>query len=864
MAWPGKNTRKVSLTAMKSLRMRLRLTQGAILLERVARCFWPLISWSLMLVAVARMGLLSDASQIVALICLATAGVCWLYLFSRGVRAFDWPSQQEAIQRLDRTLPGRPLQALGDTQTIGANDPGSRYLWSSHLLRMAEAAKRSKASKPDLRLATRDPWAFRLIAIFLFASAILFSRTDPVQSLIDSLQPKDQLIATGPSFEGWAEPPIYTGKPTVYLNDITSGSVLNLPLGTTVTLRIYGGTEAASLLETVTETGDTQLPRDVTDLAEVTFEVVQDGTVTLTPARDQPVSWPVRVIPDLPPTVALIEEISHTVQGSLKIPFQAEDDYGIVGGSVRIVLQLDQVDRRHGLTLPPEPREIVVFDLPLPFNRDTTDFTETVIEDLAEHPWAGLPVEINLSVRDDAAQTGAIAPLVVPMPGKRFFDKLAAAVAEQRRDLLWNRDNAERISMILRAVTHQPDTIFDNNKAYLMVRTALRRLDYNRDDGLSDQVRDDIAELLWRAALLIEDGDLADARERLKRAQERLSEAMENGATDEEIAELMDELRQATQDYLRQLAREQRNQPQEEFGENQNRMEVTQDQLQQMMDRIQELMEQGRMDEAQALMEQLQQLLENMRITQGQLGEGGDQNQRSMEGLNDTLRQQQELADDTFERLQEEFNRNRQDGEQDQGDNPNGRQLGESEQFDQQQPGQVEGGQQQQGQNESASELAERQQALRDLLEQQRGEFPGDGIGGNREFLQRLNEAEEQMGQAQENLRNGDSAGALNNQADAMESLREGMRQLSEAIRQAQSEQEGGQGQQGTASTVRRDPLGRPLSQSGTIGSDENMIPTEDQYRRSREVMDEIRKRSGDRSRPRLELDYLKRLLDRF
>lgn len=80
--------------------------------------------------------------------------------------------------------------------------------------------------------------------------------------------------------------------------------------------------------------------------------------------------------------------------------------------------------------------------------------------------------------------------------------------------------------MILKAVTHRPEDIFQNDKAYLMIRTAIRRLDYNAAAPLSDEVRDEVAELLWKAALLIEDGDLSDAAERLKRAQERLSEAM--------------------------------------------------------------------------------------------------------------------------------------------------------------------------------------------------------------------------------------------------------------------------------------------------------------------------------------------------
>jgi uncharacterized protein (TIGR02302 family) len=462
------------------------------------------------------------------------------------------------------------------------------------------------------------------------------------------------------------------------------------------------------------------------------------------------------------------------------------------------------------------------------------------------------------------------------MPGKRFFDTMAAAVAEQRRDLLWNRANAKRITMILKAITHQPEVAFERRgeKAYLIIRTALRRMEYNAAAPLSDTVRDEVAEMLWKAALLIEDGDLADARERLKRAQERLSEAMKNGATPEEIQELMDELRQATREFMRQLAEEQRNDPDKQQTENGETREMSQDQLQELMDKIQELMEQGRMAEAQALMEELQKLMENMRITEGGKGEGGE-NQQAMEGLGDTLREQQDLADETFRELQEQFNQNNRndnpdgsempDQGQQRGDQQGGEQPGQNNQ-QQGEQGQGQGQGEGQRQGMSPGQLAERQRALREMLEQQRGAFERNGVQGGENFGDSLSEAERQMGEAERNLEQGDSSGALDNQADAMEALREGMRQLGEAQRQAQAEQNGRQGTQpGRGGEEQRDPLGRPLvSQSGQVGTNERLVPTEEQYRRSREVMDEIRRRSGDRNRPVLELDYLRRLLDRF
>jgi len=59
-----------------------------------------------------------------------------------------------------------------------------------------------------------------------------------------------------------------------------------------------------------------------------------------------------------------------------------------------------------------------------------------------------------------------------------------------------------------------------------------------------------------------------------------------------------------------------------------------------------------------------------------------------------------------------------------------------------------------------------------------------------------------------------------------------------------------------------RDPLGR--ENSARIGSDKNLLQGEDVYRRAQELLDEIRKRSGDQARPEGERNYLKRLLDLF
>ena len=188
-----------------------------------------------------------------------------------------------------------------------------------------------------------------------------------------------------------------------------------------------------------------------------------------------------------------------------------------------------------------------------------------------------------------------------------------------------------------------------------------------------------------------------------------------------------------------------------------------------------------------------------------------------------------------------------------------------------QQPGQPQLGQNQNGQNNgpglpSAGELAQRQEALRQMLDDLRGQLPGPGTEGGADARRQLEQAEREMGDARDNLDSGNLNGALDDQADAMEALREGIRGLGEELQQQAQQNQGDAGSQEGEGLARdkRDPLGRPAGSRGNIRTDESLLPGEDAIRRAQELFDEIRRRTGEQNRSEDELDYLRRLLDRF
>ncbi len=812
------------------LREPLRRTLAGLWAERLARAFWPVSTLVLFTAAALGFGVQDRLPPVLMTWLLLGAGVLMLVALAVGLWRFSPPRRADALDRLDRSLPGRPLTALADAQVVGREDPASNAVWQAHLRRMTAVLVTARAVPGDLKLARFDPFALRYVALTGFALSVLFGAPSRVTEAtgLAQIPGRAEAVALGPSWEAWAQPPSYTGRPSLYLNDVDR-TALQLPEGTRVTVRFYGQPGVMSVVESLS--GRTE--PDPQNMAQ-DFEVLRSGRLSIRgPAgRD----WEITMLEDQPPQVALAGVMERERGGLMRQEFRAQDDYGVTGGSAEIALDLDAVERRHGLAADPEPRAPIVLDLPMPMTGSRAEFSEALFGDLSQHPWANMPVTIALQVEDARGQTGETETTEVVLPGRRFFDPMAAAVIELRRDILWSRENAARADQLMRAIAHRPEDVFRSNGVIPRFRAAQALLQTSLRDGLDDDtLRDDLAQSLWDLAILLEEGDLADARERLRRAQERLEEAMRSGADPSEIAELMDELREAMRDYMQELAQQPR-----ERGEappDGDSMEITQDQIQELLDRIQELMEQGRMEEAAELMAQLEMLLENLEFVEGD-GQGGEGNEM-MEGLGDTLREQQDLADDTFREFQDQFNRG-----------PPGAQ-GEDE---------GEGA----GAAPGADDLAERQRALRDMLrDQQLQPMPGEGTAEGEAALEALEDAQRAMEEAEEALREGDAAGALDRQAEAMEALREGMRQMNQAQAQDQRDRgEQGEAQADGGRDGSRDPLGRSLG--GEVGTDDDMLQGEEARRRAQELLDELRRRSAELDRPEAELDYLRRLLDRF
>jgi hypothetical protein len=118
-------------------------------------------------------------------------------------------------------------------------------------------------------------------------------------------------------------------------------------------------------------------------------------------------------------------------------------------------------------------------------------------------------------------------------------------------------------------------------------------------------------------------------------------------------------------------------------------------------------------------------------------------------------------------------------------------------------------------------------------------------------------------------LRAGRPGAAISPQTDALDQLQQAARSFAKQMQQRlggawgrpADERAGTQGRGGPAD---RDPLGRPLANGGNYDESDVKIPDAGGLQRARQILDELRRRAGERDRPEIERDYIDRLLKQF
>ena len=731
----------------------------------------------------------------------------------RDLGPVHFPSRRQAQARLeeDGAAAHAPLQALDDTPFENAQS--ASLLWRAHLEASADRARQAKLKGARPTADQRDPYALRFTAIGLLAVALVAAGDEWQTRLSLGLKPGAGALGGALVADLWIEPPAYTRKAPIYLlraggEAIVVADQINAPQGSVLIAQVNGrGRPDLRYAAVDGEEAKVEFDRKAS-VARAEFTLSDSGLLRLR-LLGKDARWPIGVLPDTRPTVRFIEGPNQTDDARVAFTVAIEDDYGVV--ATQLVMRLDPNQER---PLDAPALSEVAFE-----EARVIDLDEIAGEageraaalDLQADPWAGLGVLAQVIVADGAGQTGQTDEIALTLPERSFFNPLARAVLEQRQTLAVAEDDWPRAGRSFDALTMAPEYFFEDMTDYLLLRTAFWRVMRQNGDSYDDAV-----EKFWPLALQLEDEALELARQRLEAAEEALRQALESGASDKEIARLVEELRQAMNDYLTALAQSGQRMEQ---SRSQNAQQLDQSDLDEMLDAIRDLAQSGAANAARQMLSDLENMLNNLRLSQGGQGSrggegaGGDSDGGPAGKAGELIGRQRELADQSFE---------------------NGRTPGAD-----------------------GEGLAGEERGLGGDLDTLIDELAdGTNADPDGEAARKLGQARNEMRDAEQALRADDFDAATSAMERAIEKLRDGAEDLArEQMRQAQ------RGRNGEGREGRTDPLGRP---DGRASAGDVEVPGESDAGRTRAVIEELRRRLGEQGRSEEEIDYLERLLERF
>lgn len=716
-----------------------------------------------------------------------------------------WPTRSEALARLeaDGGVRHDALQTLEDRSFAGAGP-----LWEAHVADMREKAGAARLTPPRATANAVDPYGLRYAALALFAVGWIGAGGQAGHRLLRGVLPSDPRAAAPGFADLWIEPPAYTAKAPIYLlraGDKLPGAraEISAPEGSVVKAQVNQRSRFRLSMRTIGGRAVAEKGADGNP-SRATLTLTQGGVLSLR-AGGREGRWPINIIDDRAPEVDFIEPPNADEDGRLVLSARINDDYGVAAATLR--MRLDPAQARPldapalGDAAKAESRLIALDGFEGPLG------DRAAAIDLQSDPWAGLSVIATLIVTDAAGQNGETAPADIKLPARAFFNPLARAVVEQRQTLAIAPEEWRRAEWAFSGVTLGPEYFFEKATDYLLLRTAMWRVGKEAGGDYKETV-----EQFWPLALQLEDESLELARRRIDAAKEALRNALEEGASDSEIERLTEEMRAAIRQYLQALA--QSGQTMAQDGPPADEVVDAAD-LDAMLDSIRDLARAGASNAARQALADLENLLNNLQLSGRPggdgAGEGGEPRPGGPAGeAGDLIGRQRELADKSFDRGQTRGNV--------------GDDLGEE-------------------QGALAGDLS-------DLMKSLEGDADGEGDAG-RAFAKALSD----MRRAEEALRGEDFEAAGGAMERAIAALRDGAKAL------ARKEGDDARAAAGEGRQPMRDPLGRPIGDAYGSGVD---VPEKSDAQRTRDLIEELRRRLSDGARTEDEIKYLERLLERF
>ncbi len=812
-----------------AVRIRLALAWGAVAWERLWIGLWPVATFLAFAAALALTDVLPSLPAWLHLVALLGIFAVAGFLGWRGLRTYAWPQRAEARARLEAASPvsHRPLTTAEDKLAVGAS-PLQLALWWKHQARARAALKRLRSPWPEPEVARRDGFAIRALAILLLAVALVGTGRDAPHRLARALTPALGEGAVPVTVKLWITPPAYTNQSPLFLEVPSADATpkqIDVAAGAKALVVVTGTHRATTLSLTTPKQPAKVVP--LTDMNAAAENADNAGShraeLVLPQAQRLEVrqgarvlaGWDLNWLPDAAPSIALAAPPRDVGRGRLRIDYVAKDDHGLqtVTGTITRAGSDDRIEM--ALSVPP-------------FGPKETAHTST--HDVGAHPWAGLKVMLALTATDQAGQTATTDAAEFTMPERAFTHPVAKEIARWRKEL--TSDPEKAAGPAANAFSHlleRPSAYNGDRVVFLALASAKYRLDYQTPQD----AQHGMPELLWQTAVRIEDGNLGEAEQRLEAAEKALKEALEQNAPSEEISRLIDEMRRALADYTKALAERMPDKNIDLAGMDKQGKIVSPDDIAQAMEQLRKMSQMGAQDAAKQMLSQLQEMLQTLRnAAAGDMGDNADMKQAEqlMQQMREMTEQQSQLLNESFEQVrQNAIQAARQNGEQ-------------------------------KGDQNASQKAADKQQKLR----QQLGELMGKMSSMTGQTPGAMGEAEGSMRKAEQSLQSGAWKQGSDAQGQALSKMEAGMQQASQQMMQAMAKK----GMSGLMQMPGQRNLNNFGPRNGADDGEQVDVPsgpdTEGMSQRVRAILEEIRRRASDRTRPAAEQEYLRRLMKEF
>ncbi len=840
------------------LRRLRRLAWLSLAWEYAALVFWRIDCWigfftALWLFQIP--ALAGNAGNRVALV-VFFAGL--IFLLRHDLHRFRWPTRRAADRRLEEAsgLTHRPLTNIED-ELANPDRSLTRQIWDTGKSGALALVSYLKIPGPRPVLTGHDPAALRFLVVLLLIAGFAVAGPEWNTRLTTGLTAFSFQSSGGDnnSITLWITPPDYTGRPQVTLQGSgRSNKSIDVPAGSQIRARVRGGLGQPYLIM-----GETKLPLKRIDKRIWSLETPAHaaGQIEIRQTLIARAQIPINYIPDQPPRITLKTEPKIMPKGALQFDLLVQDDYGVT--DITLHMNLDPAVRDAPKGQPySEARDVM--------SAPAQEQEIAPLYDMTSHVWAGLPVIIDLEVRDHQGQSARTDPLHITLPERAFYHPVAAKIAALRKRLIWTPESAApNVAYDLQGLLAQRDKFNGDIIAFLSLRSAASRLTYDPTDHAAAFV----VPQLWDTALRIEEGNLTLAGRDLKKAREALEKILKDpNASQEQISQAMDDFRDALAAYFQEIFTEMQKQMAKSGGIPPNMSpdsfakQLNAEDLINFLEQLQAQALSGDRDSARQMLSQLQQMMDTL---DGAMGSSPPpEMQFMMEAVNklkELVEKQQTLLDRTREQasgmpdsetpVYPDFMPYDKDileqwGAGDMPPPPSRDNLKGSK-ADSPPEAQIN---------------TQKEKDVQETLRQDLGELMNQAGEKMDKIPDNLQHAEQEMRNSTGQLTQNRPDLSAPYQEKVLEELKQSLEDMNQQLMAMMKQM-----MMLSLGMNNLDPLGRPIKEGdgpSLLPGSKVKIPNEAQKKQVQEIIKTLRQRSGEMDRPDYELDYYRRLMKQF